>query len=335
MEQALRIAVTEGVPYGPNPRVGAVILTPAGEFISHGWHGGAGTPHAEVDALLRATQSGHDVRGATMVVTLEPCHHTGRTGPCTQAIHEAGLARVVFAMSDPHPVAAGGGAWLRAHGVDVVGDVDVARATAINEPWVHAVSRQRPWVTYKVAMTLDGRAAAVDGSSQWISSEESRHDAHLLRSRVQAIIVGTGTALADDPSLTVRGVPTATVPMRVVVGRRSVPAHARVHDASAPTRVLTERDPNAVLAQLWADGVVHAVLEGGPTLAAAWLRAGVVDEVIAYIAPTLLGAGPPAIGDLGITTLANALRGHVMDATRCGTDVRLTIRWGVPSRLEG
>lgn len=335
LERALQIAVTEGVPAGPNPRVGAVILSPTGEVIAEGWHRGAGTAHAEVDALTQAAHSERQVRGATMVITLEPCHHTGRTGPCSQAIHDAGIARVVYAMSDPHPVAGGGGAWLRAHGVDVLADVDVHRASAINEPWVHAVRRQRPWVTYKVAMTLDARAAAADGTSQWISSEESRRDAHLLRSRVQAIIVGTGTALADDPALTVRDVPTQATPMRVVVGQRSLPANARLHDASAPTLLLTQRDPHAVLARLWTEGVVHALLEGGPTLAAAWLRAGVVDEVIAYVAPTLLGAGPAAIADLGVATLSQALRGHLTDVARCGPDVRLTIRWGAHPGLEG
>lgn len=335
LERALQIAGTEGVPYGPNPRVGAVILAPTGDVIAEGWHRGAGTAHAEVDALTQAAHSGRDVRGATMVVTLEPCHHTGRTGPCSQAIHEAGIARVVYAMSDPHPVAAGGGSWLRAQGVDVRADVDVERATAINEPWVHAVRRQRPWVTYKVAMTLDGRAAAADGTSQWISSDESRRDAHRLRSRVQAIVVGTGTALVDDPALTVRDVPTQNAPVRVVVGQRTLAPSARVLDASAPTLVIAERDPHMVLAQLGAEGVVHVLLEGGPTIAAAWLRAGVVDEVIAYVAPSILGAGPAAIGDLGIATLADALRGRLTEVTRCGPDLRLTVRWGAHPGLEG
>lgn len=335
LARAFDLAASPEVPHGPNPRVGAVILSADGTVLGEGWHRGAGTAHAEVDALTRAAADGHDVRGATMVVTLEPCHHTGRTGPCSQAIADAGIGRVVFAMRDPHPVAAGGATWLLAQGVDVVGDVDPARARALNEPWVHAVSRGRPWVTYKVAMTLDGRAAAADGSSQWISSEASRRDAHQLRARVQAIVVGTGTALADNPALTVRDVGSVRAPLRVVVGRSPLPADARVLDASAPTLVVAQHDPHAVLDALWQREVVHVLLEGGPTMAAAWLRAGVVDEVVAYLAPMLLGAGMPAIGDLGIGTLADAMRGYVVDVTPLGSDVRVTMRMGATTGLEG
>lgn len=308
----------------PNPRVGAVIAGPDG-VVGEGWHHGAGTPHAEIEALRDA---GPAARGATAYVSLEPCNHTGRTGPCTQALLDAGIARVVYATSDPNPVAAGGAAMLREHGVEV-DQIAWPGAEDVNRSWLFAVRTGRAMLTWKFAATLDGRSAAADATSRWITGVTARVDAQRLRSQCGAIVAGTGTVLADDPQLTVRvnrGDPEPPPePLRVVVGRRPIPADAHVHDAEAPTWFTHEPLPR-ILADLWARGIHHALLEGGPTLAAAFWRAGLVDEVVAYIAPALLGAGPSAVADLGIRTIDGIARLELTDVTRIGADVRLTLR---------
>jgi diaminohydroxyphosphoribosylaminopyrimidine deaminase/5-amino-6-(5-phosphoribosylamino)uracil reductase len=187
MRRALGLAVTPGVPTGPNPRVGCVLLGPDGAVLAEGYHRGAGTAHAEVDALSRA---GAAARGATAVVTLEHCDHTGRTGPCSLALLDAGVARVVYGQADPNPVAAGGAARLRTAGVDVEGGLLADQAAAVNEAWTVAVSRGRPYVTWKTATTLDGRTAAADGTSGWITGPAARGDVHRLRSEVDAVADG-------------------------------------------------------------------------------------------------------------------------------------------------
>lgn len=313
----------------PNPRVGCVVTDRDGRVVATGHHRGAGTPHAEVDALTRA---GDAARGGTAVVTLEPCDHTGRTGPCTRALLDAGVSTVRYAVADPDPLAAGGAATLAAGGVEVRLEDDPAlRAAAedLNATWLHARRTGRPWVTWKTATTLDGRTAAADGTSRWITGEAARADVHALRARVGAVLIGTGTARADDPALTVRGPdggPAARQPLRVVAGTRALPEDARLLDGQADTLVVDTHDPATVLAALTARGVHHVLLEGGPTLAAAFLRAGLVDEVVAYVAPVLLGSGPPAVGDLGVTGIDHALRLETTDVTVLGGDVRITAR---------
>ena len=326
MRRALELAATPGVPLGPNPRVGCVVLAADGTVIAEGRHRGAGTPHAEVDALRRA---GATARGSTAVVTLEPCNHTGRTGPCAEALLAAGVARVVFAQTDPNPLAAGGAQTLRAAGVDVVGGLLAGEAAALNEPWTFALTRGRPFVTWKAAATLDGRIAAADGTSRWITSSAARADVHLMRAAVDAVVVGTGTVLADDPQLAVRidgEVSAGRQPLRVVVGLRDLPAACRVLDTAAETLHLRTHDPRDVLETLAAREVRHALLEGGPTVAAAFVRAGLVDAVRWYAAPALLGAGASALGDAGMSTIAEALRLEVTDVARVGADVRIDAR---------
>jgi diaminohydroxyphosphoribosylaminopyrimidine deaminase / 5-amino-6-(5-phosphoribosylamino)uracil reductase len=331
MTRALELAQTPGVPLGPNPRVGAVLLAPDGTTVASGFHRGAGTPHAEVDALTRA---GDCARGATAVVTLEPCNHTGRTGPCAQALVAAGVARVVFAQADTNPVAEGGAETLRRAGVEVEGGLLAEEARAVNRAWTFAVEHRRPFVTWKLATTLDGRSAAADGSSRWVSSPAARRDAHRLRGECDAILVGTGTVSLDDPQLTVRDEDDVDLPrerqlLRVVMGHRAVPAGARMLDDAAETVVLATRDPHEALAALFDRGRRHVLLEGGPTLAAAFLRAGLVDNLVAYVAPMLLGAGSSAVGELGITTIADAVHLDVVDVTTLGTgpdtNLRLTL----------
>jgi diaminohydroxyphosphoribosylaminopyrimidine deaminase/5-amino-6-(5-phosphoribosylamino)uracil reductase len=317
MRRALELAQSPGVPLGPNPRVGCVLLSPDGATVAEGFHQGAGTAHAEADALDRA---GSAARGTTAVVTLEPCNHTGRTGPCAEALAAAGVARVVFAQQDTNPVATGGSATLRAAGIDVEAGLLRDEARAVNRTWTFAVEHGRPFVTWKFATTLDGRSAAADGSSRWVSSRAARLDTHRLRGLCDAILVGTGTVLDDDPALTVRDEDDRPLPrdrqlLRVVMGLRPLPADRKVLDDSAETLVLPTRDPHEALAALTARDRQHVFLEGGPTLAAAFLRAGLVDEVVAYVAPMLLGAGRSAVADLGVRTIADAWRLDLVDAT--------------------
>lgn len=323
MRRALELAA-RGPAGGPNPRVGCVLLAPDGTVVGEGWHRGAGTPHAEVDALGHA---GAAARGATAVVTLEPCTHTGRTGPCSRALLDAGVARVVVAAADPNPDAAGGAALLRDAGLDVEERVLSDEAEALNRRWLVAVRRGTPFVTWKFAATLDGRSAAADGSSRWITGPASRADVHARRAETGAVVVGTGTVLTDDPQLTVRGPdgePTGPQPLRVVVGLTDVPPGARVLDDAAPTLHLRTRDPYEVLKVLAEREVRHVWLEGGPTLAAAFLAAGCVDEVLAYVAPALLGGGASAVADLGIRSMAGIVRLDVTDVAVLDGDVRIT-----------
>lgn len=337
MTRALELARTPGVPLGPNPRVGCVLLDAEGATVAEGFHRGAGTPHAEVDAVARA---GARARGATAVVTLEPCNHTGRTGPCARALVEAGVARVVFAQPDRSPVAHEGAEALRRAGVDVEGGLLADEARAVNRAWTFAVEHQRPFVTWKLASTLDGRSAAADGTSRWVSSLAARRDTHRLRAVCDAILVGTGTVLVDDPELTVRDEDDVNLRrehqlLRVVMGCRDVPPGRRVLNDAAETVVLATRDPHQALAALYARDRQHVLLEGGPTLAAAFLTAELVDEVVAYVAPMLLGAGLHGVGDLGVGTIADAVHLDVVDVTTLGTGPETNIRLTATPRRRG
>ena len=330
MRRALELARTPGVPLGPNPRVGCVLLDPSGAEIAEGYHRGAGSPHAEVAALAEA---GGDARGATAVVTLEPCNHTGRTGPCAEALAAAGVARVVFAQPDPNPVAAGGEATLREAGVEVAFGLMEREARALNRAWTFGMEHHRPFVTWKFAATLDGRSAAADGSSRWVTSKAARVDSHRLRAQCDVMLVGTGTVEVDDPELTVRDEydePLAHQPLRAVMGLRDLDEGRRVFNDRAETIRLETHDPREALDRLHALDRQHVFLEGGPALAAAFVRAGLVDEVVAYVAPALLGAGTSAVADLGITTIDDALRLRIADVTTVGTgadaNVRLTMQ---------
>lgn len=329
MRRAIQLA-TLGPAHGPNPRVGCVLLGVDGAVLAEGHHLGAGHPHAEVAALAAARAAGHSLRGATAVVTMEPCSHTGRTPPCTRALLAAGIARVVIGADDPNPVAAGGAAVLRQAGVDVVQGVMADASTTLNRYWTHAVSNGRPFVTLKWAATLDGRVAAADGTSRWLTDATARADVHTRRAVADAVLVGTGTALTDDPWLTARFTePSGTErlalhqPLRVVLGTRELPRSARLLDHAAPTLQLRTRDVSAALATLADREVRHLWIEGGPTIAAAFLRAGVVDELVTYLTPAVLGSGAPAVADIGVETVAQTLRFQLHDVARVGGDVVL------------
>lgn len=330
MRRALDLARRGLRTTSPNPIVGAVVLDRRGEPVGEGWHHRAGGPHAEIAAL---TAAGERARGGTAVVTLEPCAHHGRTGPCTEALIAAGVARVVYAV--PDPVHGGGAAVLRAHGIDVHGGLEESAAARENEAWLHAVATGRPFVTWKYAATLDGRSAAADGSSRWITGPAARADVHRLRAASDAVLVGVGTVLADDPQLTARDADASRQPLRVVLDSTGrTPPGAAVRAGPGQHLILTgaevKRGPHgridlaAALRLLYQRDVRGLLLEGGPTLAGAFLAAGLVDKVIGYLAPALLGAGPAALGDAGITTIGALRRLRITDVTMLGDDLRLT-----------
>ncbi|MEL4505730.1 bifunctional diaminohydroxyphosphoribosylaminopyrimidine deaminase/5-amino-6-(5-phosphoribosylamino)uracil reductase RibD [Luteococcus sp. H138] len=324
MQRALELAA-RGPEADPNPRVGCVLLDADGATVGEGWHEGAGTDHAEVMALKAA---GPAARGATAVVTLEPCNHTGRTGPCAQALISAGVARVVFSQGDPTAQASGGATTLRSAGVPAQHGLMAQEAAALNQTWTFAQQTGRPWVSWKFAATLDGRSAAVDGTSQWITGEPMRQAMNARRAACGAVVVGTGTVLSDDPRLTVRGAqdrPVGRQPLRVVVGDRPVPTEARVRGTDGRFRQFPGGKPREVLQSLAQQGIHHVWLEGGPALAAAWWRVGVIDEVICCLAPALLGAGKAAVADLGIGTIADIARLRLVDVERHGDDLALTL----------
>jgi diaminohydroxyphosphoribosylaminopyrimidine deaminase/5-amino-6-(5-phosphoribosylamino)uracil reductase len=332
----------------PNPAVGAVVIDSTGTEVGSGSTQQVGGAHAEVVALAAA---GEQARGGCLVVTLEPCRHRGRTGPCTEVILASGVSRVVYAVADPTP-AGGGAGMLEEAGLSVEPGLLAAEAQPDLLPWLVGVSRQRPHVTWKYAATLDGRTAAADGTSRWISGPEARRDVHRLRLLADAVVVGIGTVLADDPRLTVRDWPADRQPLRVVVdGAARTPTSSNVLDGTAPSLVAVgidaepERvkrlrdtaaevvelpradgrlDLGALLAVLFDREVRRVLVEGGATLAGSFVRAHLVDAVVGYYAPALLGAGPPALNDAGVTTIAGVIRMDVTDVCQVGADVRIT-----------
>ena len=343
MGRAVELAARGLGTTSPNPVVGCVILDAKGAVVGEGFHAYAGGPHAEIVALA---QAGERARGGTVVVTLEPCDHHGVTGPCSTALIRAGVARVVYGVRDPHPRAAGGAETLRAAGVEVEGGVRQSEVELGNIAWLTAVRRGRPYLIWKYAATLDGRSAALDGSSMWITSEAARMDVHAYRSTVDAVIVGVGTVLADNPQLTARNLRDGSLairqPLRVVVDSAGrTPADARVRDGGAPTWIATaadfggepdgQVDLSELLVRLYERDVRAALLEGGPRLAGAFLAAGLVDKIIGYLAPKMLGAGPTALVDTGVTTIADAIEFELVDVTRIGPDLRFT---AIPRRVE-
>jgi len=355
LDRALALAERGRATVAPNPLVGCVVVL-GDQVVGEGWHQRAGGPHAEIAALRAA---GGNARDATVYVTLEPCAHQGRTPPCTDALIQAGVARVVVALADPNPLAAGGAARLRGAGIAVdMGPGDhglaVKEARWQNRVWLHALASDRPHITLKLATSLDGMVAAADGTSQWLTGPDTRRRAHELRAGVDAVLVGSGTVLADDPRLTVRLEGHAgPQPLRVVLDSRArTPLAASVLGDQAPTVIVVspaaERsrvealetagvetwtcrsgpwgaDLAHVLDGLRKRGVTSLLVEGGPTVAASFLRAGLVDELVCHIAPLVLPGGRPMLAGLGIPTLAQAPRFATVGVERVGEDVLLTL----------
>jgi diaminohydroxyphosphoribosylaminopyrimidine deaminase/5-amino-6-(5-phosphoribosylamino)uracil reductase len=275
----------------PNPIVGAVIIDSAGNVVGEGFHNRVNSPdHAEVVAIKAA---GNKAAGATIVVTLEPCNHTGSTGPCVQAIIAAGITTVVFAVTDPNESAAGGAAALRAAGVTVIEGVLKDEAAFSNRAWLMKIKKNRPFFTWKVATTLDAKVSATDGTSKWITNETSRADVQVLRRQADAILVGTNTVIADDPHLMPRGdfEGYGANPIRVICGEQTLPTAAKVFDNAADTVVVASKDLDVLVENLNELGVNHVFVEAGPTLGSAMLDHCLLDELIMYQAPSLLGSG--------------------------------------------
>ncbi|ALJ19322.1 bifunctional diaminohydroxyphosphoribosylaminopyrimidine deaminase/5-amino-6-(5-phosphoribosylamino)uracil reductase RibD [Microbacterium sp. No. 7] len=330
MRRALALAANG--PRGLNPQVGAVLLAPDGEIVAEGWHRGAGTAHAEVDALSHLPADA--ARGTTAVVTLEPCDHTGRTGPCSEALIAAGVSRVVYAVADPGDLSSGGGARLRAAGIDVEAGVLEGEGAELLDSWLTVQRLGRPHVTVKWAQSLDGRAAAADGTSQWITGPAARADVHRRRGEADAIVAGIGTVLADDPALTARRPDGALLPAQprpVVLGARAIPPQARVRRHPLPLLQHDGRDLADLLGTLREAGAHRVFVEGGPTVASAFVRAGLVDEVLAYVAPTLLGGDRLALGDVGVATIGEQRRLAVEAVERLGDDLLFRSRLAAPA----
>jgi diaminohydroxyphosphoribosylaminopyrimidine deaminase / 5-amino-6-(5-phosphoribosylamino)uracil reductase len=353
MARALQLATLAQGRTSPNPLVGAVILDADGTLVGEGFHARAGGAHAEVGALA---QAGERARGGTLIVTLEPCCHHGRTPPCSQALLAAGIARVVLAMADPNPLVAGGGiARLRAAGLEVIEGVMEAEARRLNRPFLHRIATGRPLGILKWAMSLDGRTALPNGVSQWISGPQARDWVHQLRARCDAVIVGGGTLRADDPLLTSRGQRTPE-PLRVVLSRQlDLPHAARLWDTAVAATLLVhgpeapqdrcdhfdglgvERlalevcEPGALALALAQRGCNQVLWECGPELAAAAMRQGCVQQLAAVIAPKLLGGLPSrtALGDLSLERLDGAWALHGQDIRWLGPDLL------VQGRLDG
>ncbi len=348
MWRALELAERGRATVSPNPMVGCVIVAD-GEVVGEGWHHVAGGPHAEVAALHEA---GDRARGATVYVTLEPCAHTGRTPPCVDALLRAGIGRIVVAATDPNPVAAGGADALRRAGIAV--DVGLLRdeAVGLNAVFLHGARHRRPYVWLKGAVSLDGRVTAADGTSQWLTGVPARRRAHRLRSQVDAVVVGSGTLLADDPSLTVRLEGwTGPQPLRVVLdGRARSPVDARLFDRLGPSLVVVgpgartdalraadiavaevktdaegRLDPVAVLDVLWERGVRSVLVEGGPTVLTSFIDRGCFERLVLHVAPLLLGErGRPLVG-AGPASLADAERFALVSVERIGDDAVLEL----------
>lgn len=328
IDEAMRLAIehsyqVKGTTY-PNPPVGAVIVDPEGRVVGVGATQPAGGDHAEVIALRRA---GGLAAGGIAVVTLEPCNHFGKTPPCVNALIEARVGTVIYAISDPNGIAGGGAGRLSAAGLQVRSGVmaDAVAAGPLRE-WLHKQRTGLPHVTWKYATSVDGRSAAADGSSQWISSEASRLHLHRRRAVADAIVVGTGTVLADDPTLTARlpdGSLAPQQPLRVVVGMREIPPEAKVLNDDSRTMVLRTREPVEVLRAL-ADRT-DVLIEGGPTLAGAFLREGAINRIMAYVAPILLGGPISAVDDVGVSSVAHALRWQFDSVEQVGPDLLLSL----------
>lgn len=293
----------------PNPIVGAVILDVNGVLVGEGFHQrGDGGAHAEVKAMQ---QAGDRAAGATLVVTLEPCNHLGKTPPCVDAIIAAGIKRVVFAVVDPNPIASGGSHRLKSAGISIESGILKDQVSFTNRAWLTKITKQRPYLTLKIAATLDGKVAAKDGTSKWITSDQARGDVALLRSECDAIVTGTGTFLADAPKLTVRGVKRPGVtdefnPARVVMGRRLIDTQEMIH--------LQSTDFSDLISLANTKGWNRILIEAGSTLTTAVMKAELFDEIFLYQAPTMLGAGADFVGDLGISTLSDRLDLDLIEA---------------------
>ena len=301
----------------PNPNVSAAIYGADGSLIADGFHNRTmSVDHAEVVALKKA---GAAARGATMVVSLEPCAHTGRTPPCVQAIIDAGISTVIYAVADPNPIAAGGAEKLIDAGI-AVEYRESKELSYVQRAWLHREKTGRPLMLWKVATTLDSKVAASDGTSQWITGPESREDVQELRAQSDAILIGTNTALVDNPHLIPRG--HTARPVRIISGEQEVPATNRVFDSEARTISVKSKSIPELMKVLRDEGFSQVLVEAGPTLGSALMASGNIDELIIYQAPKMLGAGKEFVSHLGISTLADHLELELLSVKAFGSDIK-------------
>jgi diaminohydroxyphosphoribosylaminopyrimidine deaminase/5-amino-6-(5-phosphoribosylamino)uracil reductase len=311
---------------GSNPSVGAVVVDTAGKVVGEGFHKSG--PHAEIVAL---EQAGQLAKGATLFVTLEPCSHQGKTGPCTEAIVKAGIAKVVYAVRDPNSLASGGAKALSTAGIGVELNSEVTEIAQSNRAWLNKIENNRPYFIWKIATTLDGKTAAIDGSSKWITGPESRAEVSQLRSESSAILIGTATALADNPNLIPRDLKTAEQknPVRIVMGLREIPSDFNLHNEAAETIFLRSHDFSELL-KLCAERDFNQVfVESGSELGTALLKAGLIDELIIFQAASLLGSGLSFIGDLGATNIKEKMDFLIRDVAQFGNDLKITLTKGM------
>ena len=307
---------------GSNPIVGAVIADSAGKVIGEGFHKSG--PHAEVVAL---EQAGHLAKGATLFVTLEPCNHHGKTGPCTEAITKAGIAKVVYAVADPSALASGGAQALASAGLEVEMNTTVSEIAHSNRAWLHKIENKRPYFIWKIATTLDGRTAAIDGSSKWITGPGSRAEVSKLRSESNAILVGTSTALADNPNLIPRDQESMskTNPVRIVMGLREIPSDFNLQNDAAETVFIRSHDFSELLKFCTERDFNQVFVESGSELGTALLKAGLIDELVIFQAASLLGSGQSFIGDLGATNIKEKMDFLIRDVAQFGNDLKITL----------
>lgn len=302
----------------PNPIVGAVITSATGEFISEGFHEGG--DHAEVVAIKGAK----DIpAGSIIYITLEPCNHLGKTPPCTEAIINSGLSKVVYAVKDPNPIAAGGGERLQEAGIEVLTGLGEIEARQENRAWLTKIELGRPRITWKIASTMDGKVAARDGSSKWITGELARADVAIMRSQADAIVTSTATVNADNPLLTSKGL--GKNPVRIVMGTSEIPADSKILNEDSETLFVKSRDFGELIKVLQVRGFNSLMIESGPTFGTALLREDLIDEIVLFQAPTFLGSGTPAIGELGISNISGRLDFEIAEVEVIGADLKVTL----------
>lgn len=323
MLRALELAALSPL-YGENPQVGAVLINDAGEIVAEGWHKGAGTPHAEIDALKNLAAKNLTGAGLTAVVTLEPCNHTGKTGPCSQALVEAGVKKVVFGTYDPGKTEGGGRFTLEEAGIEVVSDVLRDECVQLIAPWFTNKFNKRPYVVIKWAASVDGRTAAADGTSKWITGAEAREDVHARRAASQVILAGTNTVELDDPELTARkadGSLYESQPLRVVVGERELDPASRVFNTDAETVQFKTHHLAEVMGQLFERGIRQVFVEGGAQLESSLIAAGLADEFLIYVAPKLIGGPATAIRDIEVASIDQAIDLEFIETKKLGADI--------------
>ena len=307
----------------PNPIVGAVVVDATGKIIGEGFHNREASPdHAEVVALKIA---GESAKGSTLIVTLEPCNHVGNTGACTDAIISAGITRVIYALKDPNPIATGGHKKLVDAGIEVVAGICEKEAAQSNRAWLAKIKNGRPYFVWKIASTLDGKVAAVDGTSQWITNESSRGDVQLLRRQSDAILVGTNTVKVDNPHLIPRGQfdGYAANPLRVVCGVAELDSNSKIFDSAAETLHVNSKNLEELVGALAAREINQVLVEAGPTLGSAMIAADLIDEIVIYLAPSLLGSGKSFMGDLGISTISDMKRLQLISSHTFDGDIKV------------